>query len=125
MTKPASFAKLETFDDARKRVEADAEAREVEEIRAFEAAYSAWKAAEAALYEPNRREDDDGRGDSFHAAERALLATPAPRGYCLWQKWEALDRIATFEASEGQLADNRVIFALGAVKADLLRLLSP
>jgi hypothetical protein len=55
------------------------------------------------------------------AAEMALLATPAPLPWGVWMKWEVLDQIMTNEAWSGMNTDNRVIVAVAAIKADILR----
>jgi hypothetical protein len=45
-----------------------------------------------------------------------LLTAPAPQSFCVWQKWEVLDYLVTEECL------NVVPLALGAIRADLLRL---
>jgi len=90
----------------------------------FERLYSNWHAAMAAYYydDPDRPDDEvaderrDALGEKRDAAERALLAAPAPHDWCVWQKWEVLDYLVTEECL------NVIPLALGAIRADLLRL---
>ncbi len=55
------------------------------------------------------------------SALRAPLATPTPTEDDVWKKIAIFDDLLAEEAFSGQSADNRVIFAFGCVKADLLR----
>ena len=36
-------------------------------------------------------------------------------------KWEILDRLVTKDAEDGHFVENRIITALGAIKADIIR----
>jgi hypothetical protein len=99
-------------------------AEELAKRAQFEALYCEWHSSRAAFYEDSLPEDDEStraRSDRCDAAERALLTTPAPSDWAIWMKWEALDQIATSDAVAGQYTDNRLILALGAIKADLIR----
>ena len=51
----------------------------------------------------------------------ALLTMPAPSTWGVWVKWEILDSLVTKDAEEGHLIENRIIVALGAIKADVIR----
>ena len=69
-------------------------------------------------------EDDvsaNSRARKQDEAERAVLTTPAPLPWGIWKKWEVLDQLMVNEAETGTDADNRVIVAIAAIKADVLR----
>ncbi len=90
----------------------------------FERLHRDYLAAQAAYADPDGPEDDEHRhalADKQDEAELALLMTPAPLAEYIWTKWEILDRFATIDADAGQHVENRVITALGAIKADILR----
>ena len=55
------------------------------------------------------------------AAELALLVQPSPATWGIWVKWEILDRLVTDDAEDGHHAENRIITALGAIEADIIR----
>ncbi len=83
-----------------------------------------WLAAMAAYQDPTAPECDehmDALGDKQDAAELALLTTPSPATWGVWIKWEILDSLATKEVEAGHLEENRMIVALAAIKADVLR----
>jgi hypothetical protein len=61
------------------------------------------------------------RARKLDEAERALLTTPAPIPGGVWMKWECLDQLMTTEAESGMNNDNRVLVAVAAIKADILR----
>jgi hypothetical protein len=93
-------------------------------IHIFERAYSNWHTKRADMYDNNLPNDDTScntRTDEYDAAEMELLITPAPMPWCLWLKWEALDRIVTNEG-DGMRGDKIVTLALAAIKTDLLNL---
>jgi len=46
---------------------------------------------------------------------------PSPATWGIWVKWEILDRLVTDDAEDGHHAENRIITALGAIKADIIR----
>ena len=90
----------------------------------FEILYANWHRTRADIYDPTLPEDDKSasiRTNAYDAAERELLTTPSPLPWCVWQKWEVLDRYVTDEAYDAQFTDNRVMVALSAIKADILR----
>ena len=90
----------------------------------FERLYGDWHTARAATSNPDLPEDDvsaNARARKLDEAERALLTTPAPLPWGVWMKWEVLDQIMTNEAESGANTDNRVILAVAAIKADVLR----
>ena len=69
-------------------------------------------------------EDDEVKAplsDKQDAAELALLVQPSPATWGIWVKWEILDRLVTEDAEDGHHAENRIITALGAIKADIIR----
>ncbi len=85
----------------------------------FERLYSNWHAAMAAYNNPDGPDDDEHKealAEKRDTAEIALLTAPAPLSFCIWQKWEVLDYLVTEECL------NVVPLALGAIRADLLRL---
>jgi hypothetical protein len=90
----------------------------------FEGLYCDWHVARAALFDPNRPEDDrtsNARSRRADEAERALLTTPAPLPWGVWMKWEVLDWLMINEQDTGAYTDNRVMVAVAAIKADVLR----
>jgi hypothetical protein len=54
-------------------------------------------------------------------SRRALLTTPAPLPSAMFMKWEVLDQLMINEADAGMHTDNRVIVAVAAIEADVLR----
>jgi hypothetical protein len=46
---------------------------------------------------------------------------PSPATWGIWVKWEILDRLVTTDAEDGHYVENRIITALGAIKADIIR----
>jgi hypothetical protein len=104
------------------------EAETVEDVDAedhpfveFQGLYRDWLAARAACADFTSDEEMTVRARRRNAAEISLLATPAPNPECFFQKWEVFERLVACEAEDGQLTNNRVTMAIGAVKADLLR----
>jgi hypothetical protein len=90
----------------------------------FEGLYSDWHAARAALFDPRRPEDDrtsNARSRSEDEATRVLLTTPAPLPYGVWMKWEVLEYLMINEQDTGRFTDNRVMVAVAAIKADVMR----
>ena len=95
-----------------------------ERFEKFQALYCDWLAARAACADPDGPEDDEDmatRELKRDAAERTLLAMPAPNPECFFQKWEVLERLVASEAEDGRLTNFRTTMAIGAVKADILR----
>jgi hypothetical protein len=102
-----------------------AEAPEAEEPDAFgefQNLYRDWLSARAGCADFTSDEEMTVRDRRRDAAELALLAMPAPTPECFFQKWDVFERLVACEAEDGQLTNNRVTMAIGAVKADLLRL---
>jgi hypothetical protein len=90
----------------------------------FERFYCEWHTARAAMENPDLPEDDasaGARSRKLDEAERALLTTPAPSPLGVWMKWECLDQLMINEAESGMHNDNRLIVAVAAIKADVLR----
>ena len=46
---------------------------------------------------------------------------PSPAKWGIWVKWEILDSLVTKDAEDGHFVENRIITALGAIKADIIR----
>ena len=70
---------------------------------------------------PDDDEVRDPLSNKQDAAELALLVQPAPATWGIWVKWEILDRLVTTDAEDGHYVENRIITALGAIKADIIR----
>src|SRR5258708_3640083 len=86
--------------------------------------YARWLHARAAHYDPDEDMSDDAmaeRDDRELEAGRSLLAALSVLPWMIWRKWEVLDLWAAEERLDGRAADNRLIFTLGCVKADLMR----
>ena len=49
------------------------------------------------------------------------MSDDAPLTWGVWVKWEILDRLITTDVDEGHFVENRILVALAAVKADVLR----
>ena len=79
--------------------------------------------ARAAIDNPDLPEEKspNARTQRLDEAERALLTTPAPLPRGVWMKWEVLDQLMINKADTGANTDNRVIVAVAAIKADVLR----
>jgi len=90
----------------------------------FERLHRDYLAARAAYADPDGPDDDEVKSplsEKQDAAELALLAQPSPATWGIWVKWEILDRLVTTDAEDGHYVENRIITALGAVKADIIR----
>lgn len=90
----------------------------------FERLYRDYLAARAAYADPDGPDDDEVKNplsEKQAAAELALLAEPSPLTWGVWVKWEILDRLVTTDAEDGHYIENRIIVALGAIKADVIR----
>jgi hypothetical protein len=91
----------------------------------FDDLYGNWLAAMAADHALERPQDNEAsqtRFDECRAAERALLATPAPSAWGVYLKFGIVERLAVESVLDGEDFDGALIFALGALKADLLNL---
>lgn len=91
---------------------------------AFERLHRDYLAARAAFDDPDGPADGEARerlDDAHGAAQMALLMTPAPLPFCVWHKWEVLERLMTVDAESGQDIRNPAIVALASLKADVLR----
>src|ERR1700719_4502217 len=80
--------------------------------------------APAAYAGPDGPDDDEVKvplSEKQDAAELALLVQPSPSTWGIWVKWEILDRLVTTDAEDGHYVENRIITALGAIKADIIR----
>ena len=90
----------------------------------FDRLYCDWHTGRAATNNPDLPEDEpsmNARARRLDEVERALLTTPAPVPFCVWMKWECLDQLMIDEAEFGMNTDNRVLVAVAAIKADVLR----
>ena len=110
---PAETAEVSIYDKVQlaKRIE-------------FERLYRDYLAARAAYADPDGPEDDEVKvpfSEKQDAAELALLVQPSPVTWGTWVKWEILDRLVTTDAEDGHYVENRIITALGAIKADIIR----
>lgn len=89
----------------------------------FDRLYSRWLHARAAMWSPDAGHTEEQCGAEMKAvdeAARTLLATPFRNDDRFWKKWEVFEGLVTEDAHDGQAIDNRVIMALGCIKADLL-----
>jgi hypothetical protein len=94
------------------------------DFHAFQILYRDWLAARACCNDPDAPGGDEeqaARSRKCDAVELALLAMPAPSPWCVFLKWEVLERLVASDAEDGNLMNNRVTMALGAIKADVLR----
>jgi hypothetical protein len=90
----------------------------------FERLHRDYLAAQSPYADPDQPDDDevkDPLSDKRDAAELALLVQAAPSTWGVWVKWEILDRLVTTDAEDGHYVENRIIVALGAIKADIIR----
>jgi hypothetical protein len=90
----------------------------------FERLYRDYLAGRAAYADPDGPDDDYVKvplAEKQNAAEMALLTMPSPLTWGIWVKWEILDRLVTTDAEDGHYVENRIITALGAIKADIIR----
>jgi hypothetical protein len=86
--------------------------------------YARWLHARAAHYDPDEDLGDDAMAERDRReleAARRLLAVPSVLPWMIWRKLEVLELWAEEERLGGHAVDNRLIFALGCFKADLLR----
>lgn len=89
----------------------------------FNRLYSKWLKARAALADPDLPEDDElgnEAQDRCDAAARALLMAPAVLPWIIWKKWEVLEEWASADGDPSDWTDNRVVMALGVIKADIM-----
>src|ERR1700688_583861 len=90
----------------------------------FERPRREYLAAQAAYADPDGPDDDEVKvplSEKQDAAELALLVQPSPSTWGIWVKWEILDPLDTTDAEDGHYIENRIITALGAIKADIIR----
>jgi hypothetical protein len=88
----------------------------------FYALYTNWLLARSRQADPGQGLDDDVRNKNTERVEEAarlILSTPAPIGWMVWMKWEVME--LWLEAEDTKWVDNRVLFAIGCIKTDLLR----
>jgi hypothetical protein len=88
----------------------------------FYALYANWLLARSRQADPDQGLSDDVRNENTERVEEAarlLLSTPAPVDWMVWMKWEAMELWLNAEGTKW--SDNRVLFAIGCIKADLLR----
>jgi len=89
----------------------------------FERLHRDYLSARAAYADPDGPDDDEVKNPLFdkqNAAELALLVQPSPAPWGIWVKWDILDRIVATDAEDGHDPENRIITALGAIKADII-----
>ncbi|HLW92375.1 MAG TPA: hypothetical protein VKS78_13895 [Roseiarcus sp.] len=87
----------------------------------FKELYGDWLKARAAYHDPSLESTDavmDARSDAMDAAARRLLATPSVVGWMIFKKFEVFDE---WLSCDDKWTDNRLVFAAGCIKADLLR----
>jgi hypothetical protein len=87
----------------------------------FERLYSDLNAARAAFFAPTNDDIEDAICERYFMAERMFMATPAPRPWSLWLKWEVLEIAVTRDITDGRHNDNRIVTMLASIKADHLR----
>jgi hypothetical protein len=90
----------------------------------FERLHRDYLAARAAYANPDGPDDDEVKAplsEKQDAAELALLVQPAPATWGIWVKWEILAGLVATDAEDGHYVENRIITALGAIKADIIR----
>jgi hypothetical protein len=78
----------------------------------------------AACDDPDGSEDEEDMAAldrKRDAVERALLAMSTPNPACFFEKWEVIEWLMSSDAEDGRLTNHRTIWALAAVKADILR----
>jgi hypothetical protein len=97
---------------------------------AFGRAYTRWLKARAAMEDPDDPDPDDGHESGmrrkvdleYERAEKELILAPAIMGWMVWDKIEVFELALRKEMHDGPRRDRFLILALGAIKADLLRL---
>jgi hypothetical protein len=93
---------------------------------AFKRAYTHWLKARAAMDDPDMDELDESRTRKvdleYEQAEKELILAPAIMGWMVWDKIEVFDLALRKEMHDGPRTDRFLMLALGAIKADLLRL---
>jgi hypothetical protein len=104
------------------KVEASASSSDDRATEEFERLYSDLNSARAAYFDPDHSEEVlDACGDRYFRAERTFMATPTPRRYLVWMKWEVLEIAVTRDITDGRHPDNRIVTMLASIKADHLR----
>lgn len=90
----------------------------------FALAYSAWKAADAAVASAAAYgQSDDPMNDALDRQREAictLLATPAALPYQLLHKFEIVDDLVIREKTEGESSANYPVKAMASLKIDLM-----
>ena len=92
---------------------------------AFMRANSRWLKARVTRADPDGPEDDEfsRQADLEYAqAEKEMILTPASQDWMVWKKIELFELVLTDEMTDGPLTNHFLMVALGAIKADLLRL---
>jgi hypothetical protein len=92
---------------------------------AFQRANSRWLKARVTRADPDGPEDDEfaWQADLEYAqAEKEMIVTPASQDWMVWKKIELFELVLTEEMTDGPLKNHFLMVALGAIKADLLRL---
>jgi hypothetical protein len=96
----------------------------LEARRAFERAKTRWLKARATRDDPDGPEDDEFSVKvnlEYDQAEREMILTPASQDWMVWDKIELFERALTDEMRNGGTGCFLMV-ALGAIKADLIRL---
>jgi hypothetical protein len=94
-------------------------------INRFGAAYAEWLAARADLvasHDDGSEDAEQKRHDRERAAEVALIATAAPHSTAIWDKWELVERLLTYEQESGPGKYPVTLLGLAALKCDILAL---
>jgi hypothetical protein len=107
-------------------IEALADSNPLSDARlAFQRANSRWLKARVTRADPDGPEDDEfaRQADLEYAqAEKEMILTPASQDWMVWKKIELFELVLTDEMTNGDLTNHFLMVALGAIKADLLRL---
>jgi hypothetical protein len=112
--------------DTMPEIEALADGNPLSDERlAFMRANSRWLKARVTRADPDGPEDDEfsRQADLEYAqAEKEMILTPANQDWMVWKKIELFELVLTDEMTNGDLTNHFLMVALGAIKADLLRL---
>jgi hypothetical protein len=99
--------------------------RALEPGLAFKRAYARWLKARAAMDDPDDWDDESEERKvhlEYEQAEKELILAPAIMGWMMWDKIEVFELALRKEMHDGPRRDRFLMMALGAIKADLLRL---
>jgi hypothetical protein len=106
-------------------IEALADSNHLSSRLAFARAHSRWLKARGTRADPDGPEDDEFSRQAdleYEQAEKEMILTPAIQDWMVWKKIELFELVLTDEMTDGDLTNHFLMVALGAIKADLLRL---